>query len=318
MKFAPLLLALVATSCVRTAPGTTARDRCSALPATTAPLELVVLGSGGPRSVGRAASAYLVRVAGVPRALVDVGPGAFLRLGELDVDFDRLDTVLLTHLHIDHAGDVAAFVKSRDLSYRRPLEFNFYGPTAEGEYPATSEFVGTLFGTQGAFRYLPGFRNTLDLRVTDVPVSSEPRLLFEKDGLKVTAITVDHGEVPALAFRVDAGGRSIVVTGDLASRTDALVTLAKDADLLVYDAAVLDPPAAPPILYELHTSPSRIGQVASQAGVATLLLSHLTPSVTENQEQVRSSIRSKFAGPIDFAFDCQRVTVEQHAKAPVL
>jgi ribonuclease BN (tRNA processing enzyme) len=96
-----------------------------------------------------------------------VGPGAFFRLGELDVDFDQLDTVLLTHLHVDHSGDVPAFVKSRDLSYRRPLEFNFYGPTGAGECAATSEFIGALFGAQGAFRYLTGFRNSLDLRVTD-------------------------------------------------------------------------------------------------------------------------------------------------------
>lgn len=309
MRSAVVLLAVIALGCVRAAPWSSAQAACGALPSTTAPLELVVLGSGGPRSVGRAASAYLVRVGGVPRLLIDVGPGAFLRLGELDVDFDQLDTVLLTHLHVDHSGDVAAFVKSRDLSYRRPLEFNFYGPTGAGEYPATSEFVGALFGAQGAFRYLPGFRNSLDLRATDVPVSTTPRVLFERAGLRVSAITVDHGETPALAFRVEAGGRSLVVTGDLASRTDAMVTLAKGADLLVYDAAVLDPPAAPPILYELHTSPMRIGEVARQAGVSSLLLGHLTPSVTGNQEQVLASIRASFSGPIQFGFDCQRLAL---------
>src|SRR5262249_29638438 len=47
----------------------------------TAPLELVVLGSGGPGATGRAASCYLVFIDGEARILVDAGPGAFARLG---------------------------------------------------------------------------------------------------------------------------------------------------------------------------------------------------------------------------------------------
>ncbi|MFO0601108.1 MAG: MBL fold metallo-hydrolase [Myxococcaceae bacterium] len=243
MKYALVLVVLLAEGCARSVP-VRSISACTALPASTSPLELVVLGSGGPRSTGRAASAYLVRVQGRPRVLIDVGPGAFLRMGELDVDFDGLDTVLLTHLHIDHAGDVPAFVKSRDLSYRKPLAFNFFGPSAGGEYPATSEFVAALFGSSGAFRYLPGFRN--EMRVTDVPIGAEPRVLFDDAGLKVSAVSVDHGDVPALAFRVEFDGRGLVVTGDLASRDEAVLSLARGADTLVYDTAVLDPPAAPP------------------------------------------------------------------------
>src|SRR5579864_9355007 len=72
-------------------------------------LEVVVLGSGGPRAFGRAGSSYILVVEGRPRILVDAGPGAFLRIGELDLDLGSVDTVLLTHLHIDHSGDLAAF-----------------------------------------------------------------------------------------------------------------------------------------------------------------------------------------------------------------
>ncbi len=303
-----LAIAISLTGCAHTT-SSAQPTTCSPLPTSTSPLELVVLGSGGPRSTGRAASAYLVRVNGAPRLLIDVGPGTFLRLGELDVDLDRLDTVLLTHLHIDHAGDVPAFVKSRDLSYRKPLDFTFFGPAGAGEYPATSEFVGALFGTSGAFRYLPGFRNTLNLKATDVAATAEPKVLFEDQGLRVSAVSVDHGDVPALAFRVDFEGHSLVVTGDLASRTDAVAGLARGADVLVYDAAVLDPPAAPPILYELHTSPQRIGVVAAAAGVSTLLLGHLTPSVTDHPDQVTASIRTHFTGRLLFGSDCQRIDV---------
>ena len=72
-------------------------------------MEVVVLGSGGPRPFGRGGSSFIVVLEGQPRILVDAGPGAFLRIGELGLDLDKVDTVLLTHLHIDHAGDPVSY-----------------------------------------------------------------------------------------------------------------------------------------------------------------------------------------------------------------
>ncbi|MGA8104865.1 MAG: hypothetical protein WB869_22080, partial [Candidatus Acidiferrales bacterium] len=67
------------------------------LPATPAKpaLEVVVLGSGGPRAFGRGGSSFIVVVEGTPRILLDAGPGAFLRIGELGLDLEKVDTVLL-------------------------------------------------------------------------------------------------------------------------------------------------------------------------------------------------------------------------------
>jgi hypothetical protein len=104
-------------------------------------LELLVLGSGGPRSAGRAASSYLFAVEGTPRIVVDVGPGSFARLGESGLPAERLDTILLTHLHIDYAGDLPAFVKSRDLSADGPVSFRISGPTGRAPYPSTTASV---------------------------------------------------------------------------------------------------------------------------------------------------------------------------------
>jgi hypothetical protein len=64
--------------------------------ATKAPLEVIVLGSGGPRPFGRASASYIVLVDGTPRILMDAGPGAFLRVGEMNLDLSSVDTVLLT------------------------------------------------------------------------------------------------------------------------------------------------------------------------------------------------------------------------------
>ena len=80
------------------------------------PLEVVFLGTGGPRPAGRAASCNLILVQGKPRLFVDVGSGAFARLGELGLSLTDVDLILLTHFHIDHTADLPSMIKAR----RRP------------------------------------------------------------------------------------------------------------------------------------------------------------------------------------------------------
>jgi ribonuclease BN (tRNA processing enzyme) len=69
-------------------------------------MEVVFLGTGGTRAAGRAASCNLILIHGKARLLVDAGSGAFTRLGELGIGLHDLDTILLTHLHIDHTAEL--------------------------------------------------------------------------------------------------------------------------------------------------------------------------------------------------------------------
>lgn len=289
---------------------------CSALAPQRSAFAIAVLGSGGPRSVGRAASSYVVFVAGIARILVDIGPGAFVRLGELGIDLQHLDLILLTHLHIDHSGDLPGFVKSRDVTYDETLQFRIFGPSGGGDYPSTTMFVERLFGAHGAFAYLPKFRNRIQLDVADLPVAQDApvhEVLRETD-LRVTSIAVDHGDAPAVAFRIEHAGYAVVVSGDLASRNDNLARLAEGADLLVYDTAVLDPPGSAPPLYELHTTPKRIGEVATRAHVKSILLSHIPPAVDRAKDEVRRSVTAAYTGPTRFASDCLRIELADETR----
>jgi ribonuclease BN (tRNA processing enzyme) len=269
-------------------------------------LEVVVLGSGGPRAFGRAGSSYVVLVEGTPRVLVDAGPGAFLRMGELGIDLQRVDTVLLTHLHIDHSGDLASFFNARALTSDGPIAYRIFGPSGAGQFPGTSRFVDLLVGGDGAFAYQKTFgaRETFDVHDLPIRLDSAPARIVDEDGLVVEEIATHHGDCPSVAYRIAYGGKAVVFSGDMdVSALVNLVRLARGATLMVFNCAVLDPPGSPSQLYDLHTPPRKIGEAARDAGVKGLLLSHLAPDVEHREASVRESIRASFAGAVAFAHD---------------
>ena len=275
-------------------------------------LEVVVLGSGGPRAFGRAGSSYIVLVDGTPRILVDAGPGAFVRIGELQLDLEKTDTVLLTHLHIDHTGDLAAFLNARALTSDGPITYRVFGPDGAGLFPKTSRFVDLLVGRDGAFAYQKTFGadETFAVRDLAIALDSARTKIVDDNGLVVEEIATHHGDCPSVAYRIAYKGSVVVFSGDMdASALPNLVQLAKNADLLIFNCAVLDPPGSPEQLYDLHTPPRKIGEAARASGVKSLLLSHTAPDVEGSKVSVRRSIRASYAGPIAFATDRLRVRV---------
>ena len=99
-------------------------------------------------------------------------------------------------------------------------------------------------------------------------------------------------------------------SGDMdAAAVPNLVKLARGCSLLVFHCAVLDPPDSPGQLYDLHTPPKKIGEVARDSGAKSLLLSHLAPDVEGQEDAVRKSIGASYGGTVRFASDKLRVPV---------
>ena len=274
--------------------------------------DLLVLGSGGPRMTGRAASSDAILRDGRPIALVDVGNGAAVRLGEAGLDITDLDLVLLTHLHIDHSADLPAVAKARGMVHHGPMRFRIFGPGGRAVFPSTSAFVQQIFGERGIYGYQKTFGADESFAVTDLSVdlAEPPREILQDGRVRVLAVATHHGDAPSVAYRIDGPGFSVAFSGDLdPSGLPNLTRLAQGVDLLVFNCAVLDPPGSPPDLYTRHTPPRQIGTLAQAAGVRRLLLSHIPPLIESPaaQAEVVRSIRRSYSGPVEFAHDQLRV-----------
>ena len=275
-------------------------------------VELQVLGSGGPEMQDRRAStSYLVWQDGRARVLIDSGGGSALRFGQSGAQVSQLDAILFSHLHIDHTADFPALMKSAYFENRqRPLPV--YGPAGNDAFPATTEFVADLFDPEhGAYRYLGDFLNGgesgFKLEAHDVaPAEHEVLSLPSRDGLDLAATRVIHGSVPALAWRVSVGGKSLVFSGDTNGQNGNLEVLARNADIFVAHNAI--PEGASGVPLELHMPPSVIGRIAKAAKVKTLLLSHRMLRSLGHEAETRRVITRTWSGPIAFAddLDCFR------------
>ena len=265
-----------------------------------------VLGSGGPELQDkRASSSYLVWENGQARVLVDAGGGSGLRFGESGATMSQLDVILFSHFHVDHSGDFSALIKSSWFEDRkRPLPI--YGPPGNDFMPSTTVFVSDLFGDHGAWGYLSellvaGEGGSYLMQPHNVVAESTPVVAFRGGDITASAVRVIHGGVPALAWRVEIGGKSIVFSGDTNGEGNGLVTLAKNADLFVAHNAV--PEGVTGVERKLHMPPSVIGQIAAEAHVKRLVLSHRMLRTLGKEEQTEAEIRKHYSGPLVFAND---------------
>lgn len=295
-------------------------------------LSVMVLGSGGPIATasGRASAGYLIFTDGKPRVLMDVGGGAYQRLATSGTNIKDLDIILLSHLHADHTGDLTPVIKTLYFHNNlagtgRTAPVRIYGPKKNGapfpnttipQYPSTSSYAHDHYSMpEGSERYLNIFATAIsqgaskfsykvhDLNSTVAGAGIET-VLTADDGLVIKAIAVDHGPVPAVGFRIEYKGHSVVYSGDTGSKGPNMITLAQGADMLIYDTAIMDDLPPNPVFHVLHTSPTRLGEVAAAAKVKELILSHITPVTEPRLELVEQIIRDQgYTGEIEDAED---------------
>jgi ribonuclease BN (tRNA processing enzyme) len=276
-------------------------------------LSIAVLGSGGPIGEGRAGPSYLVHIDGVPRLLIDAGPGALLRLGEAGVAPETLDAIALSHLHVDHAGDLPAILKSANFA-DPPARLALFGPDGRGLFPGTRQHVAALLDARsGAYRYLADWLAGPQPRLSVTEVASadvastvvataRERVLMDRPGYRLSAIPVHHGVVPALAFVVRSGGQTAVLAGDqseFSAGFDAALAGSRPG-LLIMHHAIPEGPGQP---RGLHRPPAQIGEAAASLGAGRLVLAHNMKRALDRQAEGLAAIAARYAGPVSIAGD---------------
>ena len=288
----------------------------------------ITLGTaGGPEGEANRSQPANALLVGNDLYLVDAGDGAAGQLKKAGFRLPQVRGIFLSHNHFDHTGGMLAILGLRmQLNAYEPL--TIYGP------PGTKTFIeGLLAGMEPAREAaygMPGRSWTANVEVTELVDGA----IIELDGLEVTVAENTHFKIPensgvaekakSLSFRFDMDDRSIVYTGDTGP-SEAVEKLARNADILVSE--MMDIPAVLDAIRKVnpnmpqrqldgiewhfrahHVLPHQVGEMAANAGVDQVVVTHMVPSI-ENEEMAaryRTEIAKTFDGKIVIASDFDR------------
>jgi ribonuclease BN (tRNA processing enzyme) len=236
---------------------------------------VTVIGSGvALPSLRRRSPGLLVETA-EEKILFDCGPDILRGLLRAGIDYREIDRILVTHFHPDHTLGLPHLLFATRYALRpREKDLWIAGP------PGLAELLEKFRGIYPAWLEEKGYR----LREHIIRGGR-----WSGADWKLQAAPVDHNP-ESIAYRLEAGGRSVVFSGDTGS-CDSLVELSRGADLLVCEASFPEKMALPK-----HLTPARAGEVARRAGVKKLLLTHMYPPC--DRIDAVAAARREFNGPV--------------------
>ncbi len=273
-----------------------------------APVAVQILGSGGPIAEGdRAGTSAIVWIGGKAALVVDAGSGAFVRYGESGAKFTDHQAILITHFHADHVADLDAVLNSGGFA-NRAASLPIAGPSGDDLFPGIKDHLTALFDERnGAFRYLSGYLDgryglpMLEPKEIDVAIR-ELQPVFQQGDLKVSAIAVHHGDLPALAYLVETGGKSVIFAGDQSFLSNEFVETFRNfkPDVLVMHNVIPEGDGQP---RGLHRQPVSIGEAAAAIQPKKLVLAHNMKRALVRQPEGEAAIRKHYSGPLQVADD---------------
>lgn len=285
-------------------------------------LHIALCGTGSPLPNPVRAGPCNVVIAGNQIFVVDIGEGGGRNINMMGIPLGRINGLLLTHFHSDHIDGIGPLLMNRWVSATNSSPLPVYGATGvtavvAGFNAAYSIDNGYRTGHHGAAIAPPsGAGGTALPFALPEKGKGDSVVVLEKDGLKITAFRVDHGPVnPAVGYRFDYKGRSIVISGDT-KKSASLIAASKGADLLVHEA--LQPKLVAMMttglekkgiknmaqitrdILNYHASPEEAAESAKEAGVKQLVLSHIVPSIPSKffYPAFLGDAGKRFGGPI--------------------
>jgi ribonuclease Z len=278
----------------------------------TADFRVTLLGTGVPiPSPERFGPCTLVE-AGDQKILIDAGRGATIRLYQLKIPIGRIDVQLLTHYHSDHTSclpDVWLTGWLESYFGARKSPYKVIGPTGAKRLMENLERAyADDIKIRTADEKLP-----LSGIATDVTEFDMDGLVYEKNGVKVIAFEVDHGDVikPCYGYRVEFGGRIAVFSSDTRYNLN-VIKYGKGADLLVHEVAM----ARPELMREAyvqriighHTTPYDCGRVFAQTMPKLAAFTHVVQLASNavpppTLSELTAEVRRAYDGPLEVGED---------------
>jgi ribonuclease Z len=277
-----------------------------------ADFRVTLLGTGVPiPSPDRFGPGTLIE-AGPQKLLIDAGRGVTMRLFQLKIPIGRINPLFFTHFHSDHTTGfpdlwLTGWLESSFGARRTPL--HVIGPQ------------GTATLTSNLER---AYAADIKIRIEDeqlgpdgVAILAEEfagdGVVYEKDGVRVIAFEVDHGDAikPAYGYRIEYGGRCVVVSGDT-RYNENVVKHGTGADLLIHEVAAARPALmAEPYMQRIighHTTPREAGLVFTRTSPRLAAYTHLVLPASETVlpatiADVITETRTTYPGPLEIGED---------------
>lgn len=251
-------------------------------------MHVTFLGTGSAMPTGHRVQSGLLVEADDP-LLVDCGSGVLHSLSRTDVGYEGVETVLLTHHHLDHISDLDVLMKARWLAGEPSL--SLVGP------PGTKELVEDLLAVH---EYMQG---RLEMDIQEIGGGETISLA----GIEVQTHETTHS-MTCLAYRFDPpNGPAFVFSGDSEARAD-LCRFADGAAAFAHDCSFPDD-----VDVSNHPTPERLGRALADSGaeVGRLYLTHLYPHTESRHDEMAASIASHYDGDVRFAHDGLRIDLEE-------
>jgi ribonuclease Z len=292
----------------------------ASLPVAAQDFKVTLLGTGDPiPRIDRFGPATLVEVGG-QELLFDVGRGTTQRLVQMNIALSAIDAVFLTHFHHDHLVGLPDIWMTGWLPPpfgRRRVPFEVWGPTGTASLLKNLE---EAFALNTSIRIPDELLSPAGIEMVAHEFDADG-VVYEKDGVKVTAFAVDHGDLikPAYGYRIDYDDRAVVISGD--TRFDRnLIAAAKGADLIVHEVAL----ASDELLASSeqfrrivahHTTPEEAGIVFAEVAPKLAVYTHLVmlSSRTIPEAPLPSLItrtRTNYNGPLVIGEDLMSFIVD--------